>query len=55
MAAHELQCQFNLSWDLDVLRDHISDSHQVQLLDVIMRNARRLQRLSRDIFGRIED
>jgi signal transduction histidine kinase len=50
MAAHELRTPIQPILGLtDVLRDHISDSHQVQLLDVIMRNARRLQRLSRDI------
>jgi signal transduction histidine kinase len=50
MAAHELRTPIQPILGLtDVLRDHISDSHQSQLLDVIMRNARRLQRLSGDI------
>lgn len=50
MAAHELRTPIQPILGLtDVLRDHISDSHQVKLLDVIMRNAKRLQRLSRDI------
>jgi signal transduction histidine kinase len=50
MAAHELRTPIQPILGLtDVLRDHISDSHQSKLLDVIMRNARRLQRLSGDI------
>jgi signal transduction histidine kinase len=50
MAAHELRTPIQPILGLaDVLRDHISDSYQVKLLDVIMRNAKRLQRLSRDI------
>jgi signal transduction histidine kinase len=50
MAAHELRTPIQPILGLtDVLRDYISDSHQVKLLDVIMRNAKRLQRLSRDI------
>jgi signal transduction histidine kinase len=50
MAAHELRTPIQPILGLaDVLRDHISDSHQIKLLDVIMRNAKRLQRLSRDI------
>jgi len=49
-AAHELRTPIQPILGLaDVLRDHISDSHQVKLLDVIMRNAKRLQRLSHDI------
>lgn len=50
MAAHELRTPIQPILGLaDVLRDYISDSHQSKLLDVIMRNARRLQRLSCDI------
>ena len=50
MAAHELRTPIQPILGLtDVLRDHISDSHQSKLLDIIMRNARRLQRLSGDI------
>ena len=50
MAAHELRTPIQPILGLaDVLRDQITDSHQAKLLDVIMRNARRLQRLSRDI------
>ena len=49
-AAHELRTPIQPILGLtDVLRDYISDSHQVKLLDVIMRNAKRLQRLSCDI------
>lgn len=50
MAAHELRTPIQPILGLsDVLRDHISDSYQIKLLDVIRRNAKRLQRLSRDI------
>ena len=50
MAAHELRTPIQPILGLtDVLRDYISDSHQSRLLDVIMRNARRLQRLSSEI------
>jgi signal transduction histidine kinase len=50
MAAHELRTPIQPILGLaDVLRDSVSDSHQSKLLDVIMRNARRLQRLSCDI------
>ncbi len=50
MAAHELRTPIQPILGLaDVLRDDVSDSHQSKLLDVIMRNARRLQRLSCDI------
>jgi len=50
MAAHELRTPIQPILGLtDVLRDNVSDSHQSRLLDVIMRNARRLQRLSCDI------
>lgn len=50
MAAHELRTPIQPILGLaDVLRDHVSDSHQAKLLDVIMRNAKRLQRLSHDI------
>jgi signal transduction histidine kinase len=50
MAAHELRTPIQPILGLtDVLRDQVTDSHQAKLLDVIMRNARRLQRLSRDI------
>jgi signal transduction histidine kinase len=50
MAAHELRTPIQPILGLtDVLRDNVSDSHQAKLLDVIMRNAKRLQRLSRDI------
>ncbi len=50
MAAHELRTPIQPILGLtDVLRDQITDSHQAKLLEVIMRNARRLQRLSRDI------
>jgi len=50
MAAHELRTPIQPILGLtDVLRDQITDSHQAKLLGVIMRNARRLQRLSRDI------
>jgi signal transduction histidine kinase len=50
MAAHELRTPIQPILGLtDVLRDYVSDSHQSKLLDVIMRNAKRLQRLSSDI------
>jgi signal transduction histidine kinase len=50
MAAHELRTPIQPILGLaDVLRDYVSDSHQSKLLDVIMRNAKRLQRLSCDI------
>jgi signal transduction histidine kinase len=50
MAAHELRTPIQPILGLaDVLRDYISDSYQAKLLDVIMRNAKRLQRLSCDI------
>lgn len=50
MAAHELRTPIQPILGLaDVLKDHVSDSHQSKILDVIMRNARRLQRLSSDI------
>ncbi|HEX7178943.1 MAG TPA: sensor histidine kinase [Nitrososphaeraceae archaeon] len=50
MAAHELRTPIQPILGLaDVLRDHVSDSHQLKLLDVIMRNARRLQRLTSDL------
>ncbi|HEU4467767.1 MAG TPA: sensor histidine kinase [Nitrososphaeraceae archaeon] len=50
MAAHELRTPIQPILGLtDVLRDYISDSHQSRLLDVIMRNAKRLQRLSSEI------
>ena len=50
MAAHELRTPIQPILGLtDVLRDYVSDSHQSHLLEVIMRNAKRLQRLSCDI------
>jgi signal transduction histidine kinase len=50
MAAHELRTPIQPILGLtDVLLDKSSDPHQSQLLEVIMRNARRLQRLSGDI------
>lgn len=50
MAAHELRTPIQPILGLtDVLRDYISDSHQSRILDVIMRNAKRLQRLSGEI------
>jgi signal transduction histidine kinase len=50
MAAHELRTPIQPILGLaDVLRDHVSDSHQSKLLEVIMRNAKRLQRLSSEI------
>ena len=50
MAAHELRTPIQPILGLtDVLRDYISDSHQSRILDVIMRNAKRLQRLSSEI------
>ena len=50
MAAHELRTPIQPILGLaDVLRDYVTDSHQSKLLDVIMRNAKRLQRLSCDI------
>jgi signal transduction histidine kinase len=50
MAAHELRTPIQPILGLtDVLLDDVSDSHQSKLLNVIMRNARRLQRLSCDI------
>jgi signal transduction histidine kinase len=50
MAAHELRTPIQPILGLtDVLRDYITDSHQSRLLDVIMRNAKRLQRLSSEI------
>jgi signal transduction histidine kinase len=57
MAAHELRTPIQPILGLtDVLLDKTSDPHQSQLLEVIMRNARRLQRLSGDILdvSRIE-
>jgi signal transduction histidine kinase len=49
-AAHELRTPIQPILGLvDVLRDHVSDSYQAKLLEIIMRNARRLQRLSHDI------
>lgn len=50
IAAHELRTPIQPILGLtDVLRDNPSDSYQAKLLDIIMRNAKRLQRLSRDI------
>ena len=50
MAAHELRTPIQPILGLaDVLRDHVSDSYQCKLLDVIMKNARRLQRLTSDL------
>jgi signal transduction histidine kinase len=50
MAAHELRTPIQPILGLtDVLLDQVSDPHQSHLLEVIMRNARRLQRLSCDI------
>ncbi|MGI8719244.1 MAG: sensor histidine kinase [Nitrososphaeraceae archaeon] len=50
MAAHELRTPIQPILGLtDVLREYVSDSHQSHLLEIIMRNARRLQRLSCDI------
>lgn len=50
MAAHELRTPIQPILGLaDVLLDKASDPHQTHLLEVIMRNARRLQRLSCDI------
>jgi signal transduction histidine kinase len=50
MAAHELRTPIQPILGLtDVLLDQSSDSHQSHLLEVVMRNARRLQRLSSDI------
>jgi signal transduction histidine kinase len=50
MAAHELRTPIQPILGLtDVLRDYVTDSHQSKLLDVIMRNAKRLQRLSSEI------
>ncbi|HYY86405.1 MAG TPA: sensor histidine kinase [Nitrososphaeraceae archaeon] len=50
MAAHELRTPIQPILGLtDVLLDKASDPHQSHLLEVIMRNARRLQRLSGDI------
>lgn len=50
MAAHELRTPIQPILGLtDVLLDQASDLHQSHLLEVIMRNARRLQRLSCDI------
>lgn len=50
MAAHELRTPIQPILGLtDVLLDQASDPHQSHLLEVIMRNARRLQRLSCDI------
>jgi signal transduction histidine kinase len=50
IAAHEFRTPIQPILGLtDVLRDRISDSYQRGLLDVIMRNARRLQRFSSDI------
>lgn len=49
-AAHELRTPIQPILGLaDVLRDYISDPHRVKLLEVIIRNAKRLQRLSNDI------
>jgi signal transduction histidine kinase len=50
MAAHELRTPIQPILGLTgVLLDQASDPHQSHLLEVIMRNARRLQRLSGDI------
>jgi signal transduction histidine kinase len=50
MAAHELRTPIQPILGLaDVLRDRISDTYERGLLDVIMRNAKRLQRFSTEI------
>ncbi|HEY9399847.1 MAG TPA: sensor histidine kinase [Nitrososphaeraceae archaeon] len=50
MAAHELRTPIQPILGLaDVLRDRIADTYERGLLDVIMRNAKRLQRFSSDI------
>jgi signal transduction histidine kinase len=50
VAAHELRTPIQPILGLSsILRSQIKDSQQQQLLDVIVRNAKRLQRLSEDI------
>jgi len=50
IAAHELRSPIQpLLGMSDVLRSKIKDSEQIKLLDVITRNAKRLQRLAEDI------
>jgi two-component system, OmpR family, sensor histidine kinase VicK len=50
IAAHELRTPIQPILGLsDVLRSKIKDSEQLELLDAVIRNARRLQRLTEDI------
>ena len=50
VAAHELRTPIQPILGLaDVLRSEIKDKEQVELLDVILRNVKRFQRLSQDI------
>ena len=50
VAAHELRTPIQPILGLaDVLRSKIKDKEQVELLDVILRNVKRFQRLSQDI------
>ena len=50
VAAHELRTPIQPILGLaDILRSKIKDKEQVELLDVILRNVKRFQRLSQDI------
>jgi signal transduction histidine kinase len=50
IAAHELRTPIQPIVGLsEVLHDKIKDTKHIQLLDVIIRNAKRLQRLTEDI------
>ena len=50
VAAHELRTPIQPILGLaDILRSRIKDKEQVELLDVILRNVKRFQRLSQDI------
>jgi signal transduction histidine kinase len=50
IAAHELRSPIQPILSItEVLRNKIKDTHQLELLDITIRNAKRLQRLSEDI------
>ncbi len=50
MAAHELHIPIQPILGLaDVLKSEIKDKGQIELLDVILKNVKRFQRLSQDI------
>jgi signal transduction histidine kinase len=55
VAAHELRTPIQPILSLtEVLRSKISDTEQQELLDVILRNAKRSQRLTNDIYQWLE-